>query len=276
MLRPASALCLVAALAAAACQPPPDDAESRRRAILNGGATDVPEIARLIMHDRENGIRGCTATLLNGAMAVTAAHCVGFWTGAPELFDLVVFAGGPGRHVKILKIVNFGADAGKYLTWTQVEDFAAGHLNATPDHQGNDDVAIVFLAEYVALPIYGSISLEHPGDGEAVTTFGYGCDKPDLTGDGVLRFKSWSYTAHPPFSGTASLSNPQDSQALCPGDSGGPAIRNAGGAIWGINSVSGAVFDRYGSAVWFRDAIEAAFQAEVAAHPEMKSGHNRF
>lgn len=232
---------LLALLALAACGSgegePEEDPVGRSEEGLVGGTTTTlrPEVGQFF-----NGRGGvCTTTLIHERYAVAAGHCLDF----PDYQNLEVLS---GTRVQI---------AGTNYAVDRVYSFAFSCYEYTQSGNRTTDVILVRLSTVVpstaATP--ARIATRMPNNGERVTAFGFGCtNRSPQSGGGSRQYFEFNF-------GSAS-------QALCPGDSGGPVFignRNAGGELWGINSDysgSGSFAswnDIFGDATGFKVQIEA-------------------
>jgi hypothetical protein len=147
-------------------------------------------------------IRGCTATLVAANVIITAAHCVGYGTRT---------------------------NIGNYNTFTvdkngQRSQYRVNRYRSFSRTLGADDIAVLGLASEVPSDIArpAPLASQTPEDGTSLTVYGYGCTVIGRSGDGRKR--------------RATYSQGEQSQHLCPGDSGGPVFNDATGAVARINS----------------------------------------
>lgn len=173
-----------------------------------------PEIGML-----HNGNSYCTATLIRPNVVLSSAHCV---TNSP----------------KDEAVTGYSWDLKASATETHHYTIARAYaVPSAPDFDGTQtwrakDIALLELTESVpaelAKPMVAATT--RPANGAAVALYGYGCiDRtPDANGHrpggGVKRTASWTWSAE-----TAT-------RHTCPGDSGGPWIDVAAGAIFGTTS----------------------------------------
>jgi hypothetical protein len=139
----------------------------------------------------------------------------------------------------------------------------------TPDHTGNNDIALVHLRSDVSptpgvtlitprfsLPINGAGQII-PRVGDPMTLWGYGTSQNSID-DGVKRYKSWTYST-PASDGTYA-----DGGWIVPRDSGGPVFANASygnpyisSPIFGVNSqgTGAAGTDQFGSVSYYAPSL---------------------
>ena len=108
-----------------------------------------PAVGRLVVSGT-----GCTATLINPQVLVTAAHCVGYRTGAATGTFTIHLSSTSSRSYGVSEVKSYGSGV------------------------GNDDVAIVRLSG--AVPASVAVPMEIScaaviSNGERVTMYGYGC-----------------------------------------------------------------------------------------------------
>ena len=141
----------------------------------------------------------CTGTLVGPNLVVTASHCVGF-RSHDEAGEWGYFA-----------IALSASDT----RWYRVQRVAAFSTEWS-DEKTSDDVALLDLLEpvpqWVATPAL--IARSEPAEGTKATIYGYGCQQ---RGAAALRAKQ-----------KVSVSWGETTEALCPGDSGGPTMTDDG------------------------------------------------
>src|SRR5688572_9754382 len=147
-----------------------------------------PAVGRLVV-----GGAGCTATLINPQVLVTAAHCVGYRTGAATGTFTIHLSSTSSRTYSVSEVKSYGSGV------------------------GNDDAAIVRLTG--AVPASVAVPLEIScaaviSNHERVTMYGYGCRSTQ--GDS--------------YAGRKQRYDTDFDQTIyaCPGDSGGPLIKTLG------------------------------------------------
>ncbi len=150
---------------------------------------------------------GCTATLIAGNVAITAAHCWGYRSAQTE-----------GRYG------TFRID----LAANDRRSYSIQRYRSFGRNLGARDVTLLLLAEVVPIDVAvpATLATEEPARGVDASIWGYGCtNQSRQVGGGVKRVADVRY---------GSTDN------LCPGDSGGPSTVGRDGAIWGINSSYGS------------------------------------
>lgn len=231
------------------------DVQVKQQPILGGASTSVPWVGQLFDGTDPGYGVGCTGSLINERVVLTASHCVRGWTGMADRYEFQLE--GTTERIRGRSIVNYGPDAGRHLYHTALADFFRANLTTTADRRGNNDVALVVLERPIFLERYASLSTSFPASGQTATTAGYGCNENRTsTGGGFLRYKSWAY------SGAQSY---EKSSALCSGDSGGPAwiggVDDATKSVWAVNSSGGGTFDDYGNVVTLWPQIRSTGEA---------------
>jgi hypothetical protein len=192
---------MLAAVSLAACSP----LAFANNRLING--TPVPPEEQPSIINIKTGSAGCTATVIGPKTGITAAHC-----------------GGDGATTQAR--IN-----GKVYT---------GKIKRSPIYPRKDhDVALILFSEEVVLPqgkAYTTVTTAAPSVGMVLRLLGYGCINAGGTGgnDGVLRQGNTKVTA---FSGFDAVSKEVGGGALCYGDSGGPGLRELGGA-WLLTTIN--------------------------------------
>ncbi len=146
---------------------------------------------------------GCTATLIAPEVVLTAAHCVGFRT-----------RNNPGNN-------------GTFIIRNQGQRYEYGvrrYISYSNGNLGAQDIAILELAEAVPAQVATPVPLAPvtPPDGTELTVYGYGCTRRGSGTDWRKR--------------KATFSQGDETNHLCPGDSGGPVFDSSTGGILRINS----------------------------------------
>ncbi len=234
-------IALFAALGLAACASPvesldwSEDGETQIGApgelaekIINGRLTyDFPAAGKLL-----TGTGLCTATLVRPRVVLTAAHCVDYRT-----------VDGAGQ-----RLAQFVVEHGAGTSYTFDVDGMVSYSRTGP---GVDDIALLRLTRDVPAEIATPVPFaeRRPNAGESVTWYGYGCQNRA----GRDQFTGSKQKIAFPF---------QNSNNSCPGDSGGPTVFGADGAVFrvtsGYSTVGGDIF---GDVIAMRGTLEAQADA---------------
>jgi V8-like Glu-specific endopeptidase len=207
------------------------------QALVGGTLTPLhPEIGqyRHPVPGSPNERKLCTATLFTPRYAITAAHCVEYShvVRGGEEFVVTDLLGNTHRFA-VDKIATFSTSSSDSTTI---------------------DIAILRLTTPVSssLATPRPLASSMPAVGTRVSTYGYGCtERLTKTGAGFKRLTFFNYGSK--------------TTALCPGDSGGPAVYGdlLPGEIWGVNSAYDTVIpvqngaDRFGHVAPMKPRIEA-------------------
>lgn len=188
----------------------PEVLESQEAPLVGGIATSArPEVGRFS--------RGCTATLFAPRYVLTAAHCLAY----PDYRNTALRSG---------DAFNFTDKTGVFRSYSidRIHSFATRRYEYTGSGTRTTDIAILRLSAAVpdAQATPASLSTITPFSGDNATLFGFGCtDREPQSGGGYKQYITYTYN--------------NATQALCPGDSGGPAVHGTstgGGSVWGVNS----------------------------------------
>jgi serine protease len=172
----------------------------------------------------------CTATFISKYFLLTAAHCT-YKASASSSKILVRDASGTWRSTKIKRLITHpqfaiqsGTSAGTYV---------------------KNDIALIEITSAFSFPIniiaIGNTS-EYTSQENQVRIYGYG-KSSSAGGSGTLRWGYMTAIVEPVdlFHGVKGLLMvPEATQALCPGDSGGPVMKisNSRRYLIGVNSLS--------------------------------------
>lgn len=195
--------------------------------IINGRLTyDFPAAGML-----RTGTGLCTATLVRPRVVLTAAHCVDYAT-----------ADRPGQ-----RLAQFIVEHDSSRRYAFDVDGMVSYSRVGP---GIDDIALLRLTgdvpPEVATPV--PFADRYPQGGESVTWYGYGCQS---------RAGSDQYTGRKQKIAFAY----QNSNNSCPGDSGGPTVFGADGAVFRVTSGYSSRGDIFGDVVAMRGTLEAQAEA---------------
>ncbi len=145
---------------------------------------------------------GCTGTLVAPNVVISAAHCFSYGTRA---------------------------NRGNYGSFTieadgQEHRYSIERYKSFSNRLGSADINVVGLGESVPANVAtpAPIAQVTPADGTDLTVYGYGCTSRGRGTDWVKR--------------KATFAEGQDTNHLCPGDSGGPVFDDSTGAVLRINS----------------------------------------
>lgn len=191
-------LLLLSLLATPALADVPDEVDRPHRVVDGNLSSDWPATAALIF----DGEAGCTGTLIDPAVVLTAAHCLDY--GPP---DSVYFGDAPGGDGEVVPV-----------------DRAVSH----PSYVGDEgDVGLLFLAED-ASPRPVPLDVQDAGrlSGEVITYVGFG----DTQGSGGEGRKKEA-TARIVEVGDDILDVQPESGSACYGDSGGPLYFREDGVV---------------------------------------------
>lgn len=185
------------------------DFESSDQGLVGGTTTSLrPEVGRFL-----NGRGGsCTATLIHERYVLAAAHCLDY----PNYDNVVVPSG-----------ALFRTGSNSYSV-DRIHSFAYARYEYTQSGDRTTDVVLLRLSTAVPTSVATPARLADrpPNNNERVTIFGFGCtQRSPESGGGGKQYFEFNYGSN--------------TQALCPGDSGGPVFlgsRTAGGNLWGVNS----------------------------------------
>lgn len=193
--------------------------------VVRGELTrERPEVGSISM--------GCTATLVAPEVGLTAAHCVNYGTreqpGNYGTFTLEPAAGGQRR-----------------FTIERYKSYSSGDL-------GPSDLALFRLSSPVPADVArpAPLAATYPGSGRPLTVFGYGCTQRNSGTDWRKR--------------KASFPMGQNTNHLCPGDSGGPVFDDDSGAVLRVNSgyyLDGFGTDIFGDVARYHSTLRAQVEA---------------
>lgn len=243
-------------LSSVACSSTPsDDARpehtlATRSAVIKGKASDASQDAVvLVMHfDRNDpaGVGQCTGTLLAPRLVLTARHCV----GDTDPYAACKPDGTPIQAGVVRS--NFAPETMRVYTGKDRPDFHAGNVKTASvgakilDDGGknlcNHDIALILLKDPIdGVPI-APIRLDADvTKGELLTVVGWGVtektpfpdERQQRTG---VKVKSVGPDKDPP---GVPPNEFEVGESICSGDSGGPALAQATGAVVGVVSRGG-------------------------------------
>lgn len=205
----------------------PDDFDLTEK-IINGRLSyDFPAAGML-----RTGTGLCTATLVRPNVVLTAAHCIDYQT-----------VDRPGQQ--LAQFIVQHSDAQQFAF--PIEAF----VSYSPTGPGTDDIALLRLSTAVPANVATPVPFAErkPNAGEQVTWYGYGCQNRGGSDQFTGRKQKLAFAY-------------QQSDNSCPGDSGGPTVFGADGAVFRVTSgyyVAGG--DIFGDVVAMRGTLEAQANA---------------
>ncbi|HEY6879417.1 MAG TPA: S1 family peptidase [Polyangiales bacterium] len=234
---------LLCVMAGCAVEQAEEQDELQYEAIIHGKASTAAQDAVVMIRIGDQAL--CTGTLVAPNLVLTARHCVSQTEEgiacAPS--GAAIQGGGVGADFRASSLVIYGGRK-------NVEPIAKGKriLHDESDNLCDHDVALVLLDREVQdLPIAALRLTDHTQVGEKITAVGWG-----LTQKGTLPTTRMQRANVPIIDvGPSTTAAPHEmavGEAICSGDSGGPAL-SAQGAVIGVVSYGGN-----GSGDWFEPA----------------------
>jgi len=199
-------LLLVSLALASGCAPDdvaPNGENSNTDEVVRGESTfEHPEVGLFEIRHRSS-VGTCTATLVAPNVAITASHCVGYGS-----------ADSPGNYGTFIVRPAGGGEL----------RYGVERYRGFATRLGPDDVALLRLAQSVPDTIArpAPLATRIPDAGTFLAVYGYGCTYRGGRLDGAKR--------------RARFAQGEQTNRLCPGDSGGPVLVESSGAVLRINS----------------------------------------
>ncbi len=252
----ARAVVLAALLAPVGCaeRTTPADLAANAAAIIDGEASGADQDGVVLLRaNLDQGEILCSASLVAPNLIVTARHCVSYYTDGlfscsvkGELIDSADGAGGLGLHLPAASLEVYGAKLPRHAL-----AYGQRVLSTLSPSICVNDLAFVVLDQDVALPIV-PLRLDRSAEpNEAVTLVGYGLDgqQHSLGFQSAKRRKKTGLSivdVGPDSVADGVKSAPPRALILqgpsgCVGDSGGPLLAAASGAVLGVYSLQRAL-----------------------------------
>lgn len=220
-----------------------------RSAVINGKASDASQdaVVLLVHYDpAAHGVGSCTGTLLAPRLVLTARHCV----GDTDEYAACKSDGTPIAAGAIRK--NHDPETLYVFTGTERPDFGRGRVEPAGigmkilDDGGknlcNHDLALVVLKEPVKNAQIAPIRLESEvAVGELITAVGWGVTEKTRMPEERQQRKNIEILSSGPDKkeGSVPPNEFEVGEAICSGDSGGPAISQETNAVVGVVSRGG-------------------------------------
>jgi hypothetical protein len=231
---------------------------------IEGGipTTARPEIGRIIRIFPNGQDSRCTATLVVPDFVLTAAHCIFYSAEHPEQYRFDVETPTGLRSYQVARIHNFGPQRFWGNSVPSPEQVNAVPRSPTPIRRGNNDVALVQLAESVPPDVArpAGVMVYYPEDATPATVFGYGENRCHGTRDRALVSsaleRGLTGGPHPSWTIRSQIPAGPDSLRGRLGRPGDSRPRQRRRRYWGVASSTSGFFDTYGDVIWFRPEIE--------------------